>query len=195
MGREFELKYAAVPELLSLIREAFGTFSPITMETTYFDTAIGDLSARRMTLRLRMENGTAVCTLKTPADQGGRGEWEVLCEDIYAAIPLLLAAGCPKELEELTKKPLIPLCGARFTRLAKELCLPQGKAELALDQGVLLGGGREIPLCEIEVEHKEGPESATEEFARTLAARYGLMPETKSKFRRALDLTRGEENG
>lgn len=157
MGREFELKYAATPDILAAIRAEFGDFSPISMETTYFDTPKGALSASRMTLRLRKENGAAVCTLKTPGQQNRRGEWEVSCDDIYKAIPLLLEAGCPKELEELTAGGVIPICGARFTRLVKRIGIPGGKVELALDQGVLLGGGREQPLCELEAEQKDGP--------------------------------------
>ena len=195
MGREFELKYGATEDILEAIRTEFGDFSPISMETTYFDTPTGDLSARRTTLRLRKENGTAVCTLKTPGDALGRGEWEVLCDDIQKAIPLLLEADCPGEWSLLTKADLKPVCGARFTRLTRDILLPDGRAELALDQGVLTGGGRVTPLCEIEVECKEGPEAVTEAFARELAVRYNLVPEAKSKFRRALDLTRGEENG
>lgn len=195
MGREFELKYAADPTVLAAIREDFGPFSAIAMETTYFDTPSHALSARKMTLRRRLENGISLCTLKTPGINGGRGEWEVVCDDISAAITLLLAAGCPEELAQLTQEGIAPVCAARFTRLAKEIGLPGGKAELALDEGLLMGGGREIPLWELEVEHKEGAESATEEFARALAARYQLTPEEKSKFRRAMDLARGEENG
>ena len=195
MGREFELKFAAAPAVLAAIREDFAPFIPITMETTYFDTPSRALSARKMTLRRRLENGISVCTLKTPGGKGGRGEWEVVCDDILSAIPLLLAAGCPRELETLTLEGLEAVCAARFTRLAKEIALPGCKVELALDQGVLLGGGREIPLRELEVEHKDGSEEATEAFARELTARYGLIPEEKSKFRRAMELARGDENG
>ena len=195
MGREFELKFAADAAVLAAIREDFAPFTAIAMETTYFDTPSHALSARKMTLRRRLENGISVCTLKTPGINGGRGEWEVACDDISAAIGLLLAAGCPEELAQLTREGIAPVCAARFTRLAKEITLPHGKVELALDQGVLIGGGRELPLWELEVEHKEGPESATEEFARELAVRYPLNPEEKSKFRRAMDLARGEENG
>ena len=192
MGREFELKFAATPAALEAVQAQFGGFSSIAMETAYFDTPDGALSAKRMTLRLRKENGTAVCTLKTPAGAFGRGEWEVLCDDIQAAVPLLLQGGCPEELEALTAAGISPVCGARFTRLARMVDLPGGRVELALDQGVLTGGGRESPFCELEVEHKEGPEAATEAFARQLAARFRLQPEEKSKFRRAMDLKRGE---
>ena len=64
--------------------------------------------------------------------------------------------------------------------------------ELALDRGVLTGGGREIPLCEVEVELKSGSREAVLAFAKELAQRFDLAPETRSKFRRALALAKGE---
>ena len=65
-------------------------------------------------------------------------------------------------------------------------------AELALDQGVLLGSNREIPLCEVEIELKSGSEEAALLLAKTIALTYNLKGESKSKFRRAMDLAQGE---
>ncbi len=191
MATEFELKFAARPEQLAAIREALGEFAPITMETVYFDTAQGALSARHITLRLRRENGSAVCTVKTPAEKDVRGEWETACEEIEAAIPVLCKLGCPEELAALTATGVSPVCGARFTRLAKTVHGDGCTVELALDSGVLTGGGRELPLCEAEVELKAGSREAAVAFAWALAEKFGLVPEEKSKFRRAMDLAGG----
>ena len=67
MGREFELKYRADAAALAAIREEFGEFTSIAMETTYYDTPSGDLRRMRWTLRRRYENGISVCTVKTPS--------------------------------------------------------------------------------------------------------------------------------
>lgn len=195
MGREFELKFTAVPEQQAAIHGRFGSFTSVYMETTYYDTPDSSLSARHITLRRRMENGVSVCTVKTPADDHGRGEWETECEDIGSAIPVLCALGCPVDLPSLAAGGLVPICGARFTRLAKAVTAPGCTVELALDSGVLTGGGRELSLCEVEVELKSGSEEAAAAFARSLAAEFGLAPEKKSKFRRALALARGESHG
>ena len=72
MGREFELKYQAEPETLALLRSKFGEFTRISMETTYYDTADLALRQRKWTLRQRLENGRAVCTVKTPLPDGSR---------------------------------------------------------------------------------------------------------------------------
>lgn len=192
MGIEFELKFKATPQQQERVRQMFDApEQTIIMETTYYDTPTGQLSARHYTLRRRIENGCSVCTMKAPAELG-RGEWELACEDVLEAIPMLCKLGAPKELEMLVKEGLTAVCGARFTRIAKPVKLPEATAELALDSGILLGGGREIPLCEIEVELKTGKPEAVIAFAGQLALGIGLVPEKYSKFRRALALYRGE---
>ncbi len=191
MGREFELKYAATARAQQAIAAAFDGFRTIHMETTYFDTSGRDLSARKMTLRLRRENGESLCTLKTPLPDGSRGEWECPAADIRGGVEALRACGAPEQLRTLAAGGLLPVCGARFTRLAARVPTADGEAELALDSGVLLGGGRELPLCEVEVELKSGSEASVKALAEALAAKYALTEEPNSKFRRAMALAQG----
>lgn len=193
MGREFELKYRATPQQIAAIAERYPDGRSITMETTYYDTPERLLSPRHWTLRRRMENGISVCTLKTPAQGGGRGEWETECEDILSAIPALCKLGAPALLPVLVSEGVEPVCAARFTRLASTLTWGDSTLELALDQGILLGGDRQIPLCEVEVELKDGTEAAAVAFAEELAETFGLVSETRSKYRRALSLAQGQE--
>ena len=188
MGREFELKYRADAGQIDAIRAKFGKFSPISMETVYYDTPAHDLRRRHWTLRRRYENGRSVCTLKTPLPDGSRGEWETGCGSIEDAIPELCKLGAPKALLLYTAGGVEPFCGAKFTRLAKTLTLESCTVELALDQGVLIGGGQELAFAEVEVELKGGSEPAAVAFARDLAAEFGLAPEPKSKVQRAMAL-------
>ena len=192
MGAEYELKFKATPDVLNEIREAFsGAEEKFAMETTYYDTPSGSLSSRRYTLRRRFENGVSVCTLKTPKGKA-RGEWEVECAAIENAIEPLTAIGCPEDFPQLVQEGLIPICGARFTRIAKKLSLSGGSVELALDEGILMGGNREEPLCEVEVELKSGSMAMCDRFAEELSCRFSLKPEEKSKFSRALALYKGD---
>lgn len=193
MNVEFELKFCASPQIHTALRQRFpGEEQVITMETTYYDTPGGEFSARKITLRRRLENGQPVCTLKTPADKLARGEYELCCDSIEAAAPELCKLAQLPELAMAAKGALTAVCGARFTRIAKLLTLPGFTAELALDTGVLTGGGREIPLCEVELELKSGSRDALRAFAGQLAEEFSLVPENRSKFRRALDLARGD---
>lgn len=192
MATEYEWKFRTNAETLSAICEAFPeTPVKFSMETTYYDTPTGALSARHYTLRRRLENGESVCALKTPAGNA-RSEFEVRCDDILEAIAEFPGLGCPGDFSALVQEGITPICGAKFTRTAKTIVTPEGTVELALDEGILMGGGQETPLCEVEVELKTGDVRFCDLFAKTLAARFGLTQETKSKFRRALDLYRGE---
>ena len=193
MGLEYELKFTASRECQDRMRQEIGGEETVlSMETTYYDTPQGAMAARYYTLRRRMENEISVCTLKTPAQGQGRQEYECQCADIRSAIPELCKLSGLQELPSLLAAGVVPVCGARFTRIAKTVKLPEAIAELALDSGVLLGGGKEWPLCEIEVELKEGKPEAVAAFAAQLALGVGLKAEKYSKFRRALALYRGE---
>ena len=189
MGREFELKYRVPRKMQPQILADFpGEWTSYTMETTYYDTPGRELGRLRWTLRRRYENGRSVCAIKTPAFGGGRGEWETDCDDILEAIPVLCKLGAPEELPNFTRDGLETVCGARFTRQAALITLEDCTVELALDSGVLTGGGRERMLSELEVELKSGSEKAAVAYAKALAAKYALRPEKKSKYRRALEL-------
>ena len=193
MGREFELKFAAKPEDLAVIREKYPHLAPILMETTYYDNDRGDMARMHWTLRRRRENDRVVCALKTPGDSRGHGEWEADCDRIEDAIVPLCELGDPKELLVRTARGLHPVCGARFTRLAGLLEAEGCTVELALDQGVVTGGGKEAPLCEMEVELKSGSTQAAAAFAYAIAGEFGLEEAFESKISRALALAREGE--
>ncbi len=184
MATELEWKFAATENAYSSLQKRYeGTLFPIQMETTYYDTPDKVFSSRHCTLRTRLENGKCNCTLKTPARKG-RAEWEVEMDSIREAAPVLC------KLADLpVPESLVPVCGAKFTRLAATLQLENATVELALDKGKLLGGGKELPLLEVEVEYKSGEETTAEAFAFALAKEYALIPEHKSKFKRAMELT------
>ena len=158
MGVEYELKYIATEQIQETLELMLVRPKTRRMETTYYDTPTGALSARRIMLRQRMENEESVCTLKTPLPDGSRGEWECAAADIESGIAALLASGAPALLQELTAQGVVPVCGACFTRHAIDLPTEDGTAELALDKGSLSGGGKEIPLVEVEIELKSGSE-------------------------------------
>ena len=188
MGRELELKFAASSETLDAMVEKYAPLTPITMHTRYFDTPHQAFRERRWTLRLRLENGRPICTLKTRLSDGSRGEYETESGDIVSAIPALLEQGAPAELEELAREGLEEVCGARFTRLARIIDVPGGQVELALDRGEFTGGGRTLPFTEAEAELKAGPDEVLARFGRALAEEFSLREEPRSKIQRAMAL-------
>lgn len=195
MGRELEVKYAASEDALARIAQDAAVLrlavseETIPMETTYFDTPLGALSAKKWMLRVRREGTRGVVTMKTAGDGRVRGEWEYEGDTVNDAAKRLCALGAPEELREILRAQPIPVCGAKFTRRALRLRFPDGsEAELALDSGVLFRAERQSPLCEMELELKRGAETAMLELAEQLAKAYDLLPERQSKFVRAAAL-------
>lgn len=193
MAVEFEIKFRATPEQQAEVQNMLsGETRQYRMQTAYYDTPDGDLSALKYTLRRRMENEISVCTLKTPAKGLGRNEFEIECDSIETAIPQLCQMSALPELPELLAKGVIATCGAVFQRTAITVKRPDCTLEIALDRGILTGGGKELPLCEIEVELKSGTQEAAKNYAKMLQVAYGLTQEKLSKVQRARALARGE---
>ena len=188
MAIEMELKFAAKESAFKGLLEESADWTRYEMATTYYDAPDGQLSSLRWTLRRRFENGVSICTIKTPHAGGGVNEFEVTCDDVMEAIPKLVAMGAPRELLLYTANGVEEVCAARFTRMAGKITLDGAEAELALDKGELLGGGRKLPFVEVETELKSGDMNAVTAYASTLAQRFDLRPEHKSKYKRALTL-------
>ena len=191
MAVEYEWTFQASPELEHTLRALFpNACHCIQMETTYYDTPEHALASRRYTLRQRLENGLSIYTLKTPGLDGMRGEWEVAHESLASAVSELCKLGAPNEILLFSQKGFIPVCSARFTRLAWPVIQEDFQAEVAFDRGILLGGTRQLPLCELEIEYKGGSKEAFDEYVTHLSRQFHLQPESKSKFARAMALCR-----
>ena len=170
------------------------------MRSLYYDTADGALQARRWTLRLRDEGGMGIAAMKTPNASAGTGlftrsEWQCRADCIEDAIPRLIEEGAPAVLRELVAdQPLVVTCGAEFDRRSTCLYLPDSvRIEVAADEGVLTGGGRTTPICELELELLFGESEALPPICRQLEQDYGLTEETRSKFQRAAALAQSED--
>lgn len=198
MGKELEYKLA-VPDTRVLEAILFdkevaavrqGNYTLYDMATIYYDTEDKALSDRKWTLRLRQENFDLIATVKTPAGEDyTRGEWSCKAARIEDAVPVLVEQGAPCELAELTAGGVKPLCLARFSRRAAEVQFADGTVcELAGDVGVVAAGRNEAPICEIEVELKQGDAEVAKAFAEELCDRFGLKEEPLSKFQRAAKL-------
>lgn len=193
MGLEYERKYRTDAETLQKIHESLSEAPYVfQMETTYYDTIDSALSRQKITLRRRFENGISICTLKMPAKGAGRSEFQTEADSIEEAIPVLCKLSGFQELEALAENGLTEVCGAKFTRTARKISFGSSVLELALDQGVLLGGGKELPLYEAEVELISGDPKDTDVYGAVLAAKFSLQEETESKFRRAMILAKGD---
>ena len=80
---------------------------------------------------------------------------------------------------------LAPVCGTKFTRIRAMLHLDGCVCELAGDIGELSRGTRRAPLCELELELKDGEAAPMLAYGRALAEKFGLREEHSSKSERA----------
>ena len=198
MGKETEYKLAVGDlQLLDCIlcsrmvmEKLCAPYAYIRMRTTYYDTEDGFLAQRRWMLRLRTEDGRSVVTMKTPGEGHTRGEWEVESEYLDEALPALAKLGAPEAIGRLDAEALLPVCGAKFTRITAPLRLSEKTScTLCGDLGELTGGGKQALLCELELELQAGEEADVQAFAKTLAERFHLHEQPRSKLQRARALT------
>ncbi len=192
MATELEIKLAAADA--AVLRRVLqdprlqGKQTLYEMDTTYYD--LGDFyKERHWVLRRRLENGTPVITMKTPGDAPhSRNEWECRADNPKDAVPKLLELGAPEELATIEK--FKALCSAHFTRTAVTLLRPDAIVEMACDRGVLVAGCNTSPICEIELELKTGNPIALLPLRVYLTSKYNMHEEQRSKFARALALTK-----
>ena len=131
--------------------------------------------------------------MKTPTGTNARGEFQIEATSIEDALPILCKLSGYEALLALTKDGVFPVCGAKFNRQAYRVSFGGSLLEVALDQGVLIGGSKELPFTEVEVELISGQTEDADMYSTILAGKFALQEEKKSKFRRAFALAKGEK--
>ncbi|HIV68214.1 MAG TPA: CYTH domain-containing protein [Candidatus Butyricicoccus stercorigallinarum] len=200
MEREFKWQIAE-PADFDRIAESDAVQPLITssgtadMEAIYYDTFDGQLAKAHSGLRLRRENGESVVCLKLAPQEGfggafkAREEYECYAPDIRSGMLNLPSAGAPQEFcDEILKSDLMELGRTIFTRRSYQLAYEGCTCELAFDSGKITHRGRVRPICEMELELKDGSEADFQALALALQAKFSLKPEPLSKLARMLRL-------
>jgi inorganic triphosphatase YgiF len=172
----------------------------VRLENIYFDTPALTLARAKSALRLRHTPDGWLQTFKTVgAAQNGlhtRHEWEMpVAGEALETARLLHAcdeAGVATALSGAADD-LIALFRTDFTRTLWTLAFDGAQIEAAVDQGEITadvnGESRRTPICEIELELKDGDEAALHALAAQLAAELpGLAPDDVSKAQRGYRL-------
>lgn len=199
---EIEAKYrvaaADLERVAALARLGVYTLRPAPapeiQRNRYFDTADGRLRRARHGLRVRQLPDRSIVTLKGPAsvDAAGvhsRDEFEFPGADPHPTawppgparerLAAIVGDGSLHELLTIdTERQVI-----HVERDGQEV------AELALDCGTIRAGGREAPICELEIELRPaGVPADLAAIAAALAGQIALIPEPRSKLERGLAL-------
>ncbi|HYP56969.1 MAG TPA: CYTH domain-containing protein, partial [Beijerinckia sp.] len=157
-------KIEATPRLQELLQQA----ERKRLEATYFDTPNRSLWENGITLRVRKSGKTRVQTLKQATTSDiDRGEWEeeiaqdTLDFDAIEHTPFARLICAPE-----VRNALAPSFEVDVERASFSLDAAEAQIEGALDQGQIEADGQAIPVCELELELKQGDRIALFEFAR-----------------------------
>jgi triphosphatase len=164
VAQEVELKFliesGGLPMLdsLPLIGKRLRRARREHIETTYFDTPERLFTDHGFALRVRKHRKGRLLSVKQKGSAGiNRGEWERPIsgdepsrQDISEtpAAALLQGNGAAERLE-----PLYTVAVDRATFLVKE---GVSRIEVAVDRGEIKHNGRQLPICELELELKKG---------------------------------------
>ncbi len=161
---------------------------------TYFDTADRRLTADRTTLRVRDLGSRRIATVKrslnTQAGIHTREEWEVDLDAGEHPTEWPASAARDRALAALRGAAIFPLMTIRTRRQYSYAMLADARvAEISLDEGAIIAGGRAVGFRELEVELlAEGTRAILDLLVDHLQARFTLIPESRGKKKRGLAL-------
>lgn len=206
MSEEIELKFIIHPDAAASIRQGLKSWQSDVghsnhlhthqLANSYYETADGYLRQHGIGLRIRGENGRYEMTVKTAGKVVGglhqHPEYNVSLPgphlDIHLLPPEIWPEGC--DIEALSQA-VQPLFSTDFQRESWVVSHHQSLIEIAVDQGEIRAGECSEPLCELELELKNGRVADLLAFANELADLGGLRQGSLSKAARGYHLAKG----
>src|SRR6516165_7790588 len=200
--REIELKLDVpvynLPRLTasSLVKGASKSAAKaVNLVSVYFDTNKLQLRQKGLSLRLRRIGRHHVQTIKQENNGNAalfaRGEWEhdvpAKQLDLNAARDTALAPLLNKKL----RRALKPVFKTHVRR--KVFQIRSGQSELSIDKGKVEAGRKSSPLCEVELELKQGQAADLFKLAKVLAHEVPVQLAVKSKADRGYALLTAEK--
>jgi triphosphatase len=200
---EIEAKFRVVNRVVFTSLRQLTTLGPFYLahtpgiehqRNTYFDTADRRLTANRTTLRVRDLGSRRLATVKrslsTQAGIHTREEWEVDLDAGEHPADWPASAARDRALAALDGVAIFPLMTIRTRRQYSYAILANTQvAEISLDAGAIMAGGRTIGFRELEVELlAEGTRADLDALVDHLQARFALIPESRGKKKRGMAL-------
>ena len=165
---------------------------PVEQHTTYFDTVKGALRKAGYSLRLRRKGRAFLQTVKhRGVDSGGfssRAEWEKKLDSAELDFEALKGTPVGKLLSKRDmQRRLCPVSETKVRRTTWLVERDSSEVELILDEGKVIAGGAEVPICEVELELKRGSRSElfamAQELGGGLRLRMGVVSKSERGFR------------
>jgi len=201
MAQEIELKFIVNPPVINALSEKLSGLSQEQHEASrlvniYYETPDNFLRRHNMGLRIRGNGNRYEMTMKTSGQVTGglhqRPEYNVPLSEPTLDLALLPAEIWPQgvDIAELQQQ-LNPLFSTNFNRQTWIVQQGMSRIELALDQGEVVAGDLQEPICELELELLEGEASALLILAEQLVNEPGLRMGSLSKAARGYHLAQG----
>ncbi|MFM7123652.1 MAG: CHAD domain-containing protein [Fluviibacter sp.] len=199
MGTETELKLSlAAADIPRLLRHSLLAVPAkrLKLYNTYFDTPDLALTKQKVAVRERRVLRKTLLTVKTAQrSEGGisqRSEWEAPTTPGQFDFSTLVDDAQLAESLSLKASELVPVFTTDFSRRVWTLNFRRATIEVALDQGTISVQRdeltREQPICELELELKQGNPATLFALARMLSRDVRLHPADESKAARGYAL-------
>lgn len=199
--REIELKFQLEPESVSALlhHPALKTAKkPADVEeqaSTYFDTDRLDLKKADILLRVRRTGKKRIQTVKLGNGTGlfARGEWERIITSDEPDFSAAKHTPLSRVLDSKVRRRLRPVFQTLIQRRRYRLMENGSSIEAAVDQGQVTTDAGSLPLCELELELKQGRVKDLFRAARNIGRSIPMTLATKSKSARGYDLLAGTD--
>ena len=191
MSNEIEIKLAVSDQVFNELEEHLKNFTCLVhkkqfLSNTYYDYPDHFLAKQKMGLRIRQEDQELTLTLKTNGEVVGglhsRPEYNLLLTEKETPTNAQLRELYP--FEQLPSSTLQPIFSTDFNRTFWLVKFQQSKIEVAFDQGKIIAGKSEQPICEIEFELKFGNVQDLFDFVETLPFERDIYFSSASKAKR-----------
>lgn len=167
----------------------------------YHDTPKLSLASKGLAIRVR-KKGTKGWEQTVKTSNGlrealpKRHEWTVELENGELDLDLFTDKDVTKLLNKFAKKKKIErIFESDLKRSSVDLTYRDAVMELAIDQGVVRSGEKEVPISEVEFELKEGHPAALFDLALELQRTVPLLLSMRTKASRGRDLYLGKAPG
>ncbi|MEN3383541.1 MAG: hypothetical protein V7608_3585 [Hyphomicrobiales bacterium] len=198
MSVEAELKFRVAPRKLSSVVNARlagarrGERSKQDLVSTYFDTTKRKLKRNGLTLRVRQAGDSYVQTVKSGTSGAvARGEWETGLDGATPDLAKAKKTPLEKLITKTLHRKLKPVFQTSVRRMAQPIRTRRSEIELAVDRGRITSGRRSRPICEFELELKDGSLADLFRIARSFERKTAAELDLRSKSERGYQLAGG----
>ena len=184
---ETELKFHLPKSCSASFEKALhrGATQTLVLKALYFDTAGRHLARQKTALRLRLENGQWIQTLKIASSETLLTRVELNHPRPSPDLDLSVYAGTTAEsLIAHLSEPLAVGYETQVLRLMRLIRTPSGVVEIAYDCGFVRAGALDLPICEVELELKQGEIATLFSLASQWQRDHDLIMDARSKSER-----------